>query len=590
MTNHPRRGPVKTSRSHDQPLISACMIVRDEQLALPDCFESLHQAVDEVVVYDTGSTDGTVDLCRRAGARVFEGYWDDDFARARNTALEQCRGQWVLWIDADERFRCPNIMQLRAGLRDMSIGLQAVTVEIHNLGDDPMSTAANNHRALRIFRRAECQWYGSIHEQVDFRADPGRQLAVVPLNGAHIEHIGYRNEVVESRNKLERNLRLAEAAVHKPVIRGQEGSAEMNLGRALAALGRFDEAQEWMDKAIDIAPEGITKRASLMFSAQNLMGLGRFEECARVARLLGERCQQKGIALYLEGTSLRRLGRTADAIEVLNSVTSVSNEDGFTFPDGMLEAELSGAYLDLGMTAEAADHLAKLFESAPQVGNIQALLKIFAATGRSLDQVLSSMPRDRLERVAAALLVVEPVIADPAAELLYQRFGPAAPVLAAAIKFGPMTSTDRALEWSHRLRSIGMSAPCPLISQAQIEVLDVPTRARAAATAYAAFKDSRGAELLLALAPGVHEDDITRCLQEVSMLAPELLAGFASALAGEGARDAGEVGDSASRRRTTSMALATMGLPDLAHEAHETAETCSTSGAGAQLAALGADR
>ncbi|HET9059466.1 MAG TPA: glycosyltransferase [Acidimicrobiales bacterium] len=579
------------SRPAGAPLISACLIVKDEERALPDCFESLHELVDEVVVYDTGSGDSTVDLCRRAGARVFEGYWDDDFARARNAALSECRGDWVLWIDADERVRCPNVAQLRAGLSGMRADCDAISVEIHNLGDDPISASANNHRALRLFRRSRCQWYGSIHEQIDLHPGVDEMLMVVPLNGAYIEHIGYRNEVVESRNKLERNLKLAEAAVARPMaMRGQEGAAEMNLGRALAALGRFEEAQPWFERAVEAALAGVTRRASLMFSAQNLIALERFNEAIEIAQQLAAMSEQTGVAKYMEGVALRRLGRTEEAIAVLEEIDTVSNEDGFIYPPAMLEAELSSAYLDAGRTEQAADHLAALFESAPQVNNVQALIKVFAATGRTLDQVVAAMPEDRLERVAAALLIVEPSLADPVAEALFKRFGPKAPVLAAAIKFAPMVQTDRALEWSHRLRAIGMAGPCPLVAQAQIEVLDVKSRVRAALSAYAAFSDPRGEQLALALAPGLHQADIAATLQEVGLLAPALLPAFASAAARPGAADAGPVGSADSRHLAVSAALAALGLADLAQYANEPGPPDQDHELGAQLAGTGADR
>ncbi len=105
--------PGVASRSTDRALLSACLIVRDEEQALPRCLASLRTLVDEVVVYDTGSTDSTGELARQAGARVIEGYWDDDFGRARNACLQHCRGESILWIDADECFVCPDVRELR---------------------------------------------------------------------------------------------------------------------------------------------------------------------------------------------------------------------------------------------------------------------------------------------------------------------------------------------------------------------------------------------------------------------------------------------------------------------------------------------
>src|SRR4051794_30917732 len=85
------------------PLLSACLIVKDEEDLLPECLASLAGAVDEIVVYDTGSADRTIEIAEAAGAVVLRGYWDDDFSRARNAALDACTGRWILHVDADER-------------------------------------------------------------------------------------------------------------------------------------------------------------------------------------------------------------------------------------------------------------------------------------------------------------------------------------------------------------------------------------------------------------------------------------------------------------------------------------------------------
>ena len=58
--------------------------------------------VDEIVIADTGSTDGTPEIAREFGARVIEIPWQNDFAAARNRALAGMRSEWVLSLDADE--------------------------------------------------------------------------------------------------------------------------------------------------------------------------------------------------------------------------------------------------------------------------------------------------------------------------------------------------------------------------------------------------------------------------------------------------------------------------------------------------------
>ena len=76
----------------DDVKVSACLITKDEETNIAACLASLEGFVDEIVIYDTGSTDGTVGIARGLGATVVEGVWEDDFSRARNAALEHCSG------------------------------------------------------------------------------------------------------------------------------------------------------------------------------------------------------------------------------------------------------------------------------------------------------------------------------------------------------------------------------------------------------------------------------------------------------------------------------------------------------------------
>ena len=573
---HQKRGPSNgrvtpravTKATVSSMLFSACLIVKDEEKALPGCLESLKGLVDEIVVYDTGSTDATVEIAKKAGTKVIEGYWDDDFGRARNACLEHCLGAWILWIDADEHFVCESTVELRSVMRDKltAMDADALAVDINNLAGDG-SEPGNLHRALRIFRKSTCCWYGSLHEQVDLRPGLGRRAIVLPLVGARIDHYGYIDKIVAERGKLHRNLRLAEAELAKGSVRpDQQGVPQLNLGRALAALGRLEEAHAYFDEAQSLVTPGIPTRTVLMFTAQNLLGLGRLEEAVTVAQRFREVCQNKGLADYLEGVAQRRLGHPELAAALFQRVDQVNNEDGFAFSDTLLIAELAGSLLECGRAAEAADQLVLLVEQKPDLVNLTAALQVFAATGKSIEALVAAMPEDRLDRIAAALILVPPSVADPMAEALFERFGPRPLLLAAAIRFAPMVPVGRALEWSARVRAAGMEGSCPLVAQALIEVLDPSERVRAAVTAHAAFGDQRAANIALSLAPGVAEGSLPSVLGEVNVLCPALMASFATAAAGPSPLGEELGGTVENRRRVVTATLARLGILSLSDE------------------------
>lgn len=81
--------------------ISAIIIAKDAENLIIDCLESV-SFCDEIIVIDSGSSDRTVDIAKKFGSKVFE-YRTDDFSKLRNFGLEKANGEWIFYIDSDER-------------------------------------------------------------------------------------------------------------------------------------------------------------------------------------------------------------------------------------------------------------------------------------------------------------------------------------------------------------------------------------------------------------------------------------------------------------------------------------------------------
>ncbi|MSS72187.1 MAG: glycosyltransferase [Candidatus Latescibacteria bacterium] len=140
--------------------LSVCLIVRDGAQTLDACLESVKDLADEIVVVDTGSGDGTVEIARRHGAKIGHFTWCDDFAAARNASLRLATGDWTLWMDADDILPREAHDQVRQA---MARGRQeAFYFTLENVGAD-----RSRYPQLRLFPNVPgAAFERTVHEQI----------------------------------------------------------------------------------------------------------------------------------------------------------------------------------------------------------------------------------------------------------------------------------------------------------------------------------------------------------------------------------------------------------------------------------------
>jgi glycosyltransferase involved in cell wall biosynthesis len=133
--------------------VSACIIARDEEERLPGALESV-RFCDEVIVVDSGSRDGTVELARAARAKVIENPWPG-FGAQRNVAIDNATCDWILEVDADERVTPELRADIEAFLADVPDGIDICGVPCRDvfLGDRLGPSAKYPKYRLRMFRR-----------------------------------------------------------------------------------------------------------------------------------------------------------------------------------------------------------------------------------------------------------------------------------------------------------------------------------------------------------------------------------------------------------------------------------------------------
>lgn len=244
--------------------LSLCMIVRDEAEFLPRCLDSVQGVVDEIILVDTGSTDGTPELARRHGARVFSHPWADDFGTARNRSLELASGDWLLVMDADEALHPEDGSRLRTLIKDATA--EAFLLEVVNFFGPEARDRYVIDPVCRLFRnRPGYRYKGQVHEDIQGvirnQAGPDRLIRT----SVRILHYGYLDAVRQSRGKGRRNQAILHRALGEspddPDLLYCLGTEELQAGRPRPALDRFRKAWNLRRDDSGFTPDLIQKIA-----------------------------------------------------------------------------------------------------------------------------------------------------------------------------------------------------------------------------------------------------------------------------------------------------------------------------------------
>ncbi|HEY6294781.1 MAG TPA: glycosyltransferase [Streptosporangiaceae bacterium] len=345
-------------------LVSAALIVRDEEKFLQACLDSLAGLADEIVVVDTGSADRSRDIAMDAGARVYDLPWTGDFSAARNHALSLARGEWILYIDADERVGEGDRAAVRSQLRQPGyIGYRL------RLRPRP---GFSPYWELRLFRNdPRIRFRGVIHENIwpaviSYQEAGGGRIGLAEL---FLEHDGYEGD---QQHKHLRNQPMLERSLAEDPSRV---FSWCHLAGVREALGDGEGAEQAWGEAMRLVRGKVTRQPedALPFLHQIEKGLA---DGADVTGLLDEALGMFGSNLqfvWLRGRALMTCGRAAEAISVFQGLVTAGASGEFDQSwaydlrmFGVLAYEmLAACHFSLGSYGEALRYYGLAAESDP---------------------------------------------------------------------------------------------------------------------------------------------------------------------------------------------------------------------------------
>ena len=147
-------------------MISVVVLTKNEEKNIGDCLDSISWC-DETIVIDDHSTDKTVEIAKKKGARIFMRSLMQDFADQRNYGLEKAKGDWILFIDADERASSAlwyEIMQHTSESIDDYAGFYIKRLDTM-WGKALRHGETGNVALLRLAKKGAGKWEGTVHER-----------------------------------------------------------------------------------------------------------------------------------------------------------------------------------------------------------------------------------------------------------------------------------------------------------------------------------------------------------------------------------------------------------------------------------------
>ena len=205
-----------------------------------DCLQSIKDLADEIIVVDSGNTDGTNEIAKKFGARIVKSS-DTDYSQFRNDGLKAAKGGWVLYVDADERVTPELFAEIKSGLEP---GVYQIPRKNIYLGKELHYGGWGGDKVIRLFYKKLLKKYvNELHEQPVF---DGRLLTTK----GHLIHYSHR----DLTSMLKKTIEFTQ---YEAKLRFDAHHPSVTWWRFLRVMAtefwlRFVKLQAWRD-----GPEGV---------------------------------------------------------------------------------------------------------------------------------------------------------------------------------------------------------------------------------------------------------------------------------------------------------------------------------------------
>lgn len=357
------------------PILSICMIARDEESTIGNALESMKNIADEIIVVDTGSKDKTREIAENLGARVIETQWNDNFSAVRNIALKEAYGDYIFVLDSDEFIDVRDQLELAFFKHILPQECNAaVRVKIERdkssfslserLMNELLKQEPVDHQ-VRLFPQRD----GIFFENAAFESvDRSLRQKNVKVHDSKLFKITHRknNEKLREERKL--------AAVKKSFSSIDNSPMALKGGLFFLKMNDLEQAYGWFENVGKEDPVLIAKIASL-YAHENL-----YDRSEKIIKRALKHFPDSPDLQFTLAKAYFEKERYAEVIDVLSKWIN----DGRNNMDHEFAADTfyycGIAFLEMENIAEGIEHIARALEREPldmryQVGGLYALAK-----------------------------------------------------------------------------------------------------------------------------------------------------------------------------------------------------------------------
>lgn len=212
------------------------MIVKNEEKTLERCLESIKDAVDEIIIVDTGSDDRTKEISRKYTEKIYDFTWNDDFSVARNYSFSKATMDFCMWMDADDLILQEDLDKFIEYKKTASNSVDTIMMK-YNISFDINGNPTFSYYRERIVRNCKNnKWKGAIHE------------VIIPFGNIVYTDIAITHKKMENKNPS-RNLDIYE----KMLSSGKKLDArhQFYYAKELYYNGKFDKAINEFEKFLN---------------------------------------------------------------------------------------------------------------------------------------------------------------------------------------------------------------------------------------------------------------------------------------------------------------------------------------------------